>query len=205
MRTSSVWSRFVSLSGTAGLLLTLAAGCERASPVKPVEERSTPAAGGQPAAGTAAVDAGGAAAADAEHAHAHTAPHGGSLVCVGEHLAHLEWVLNPDAGTLDLYVLDGGASAGVRVAAPQVELAVQPTRDGQPAGERFTVQLAGRASALTGEKEGDTSHFSVTAAALRGVREFSGEVAGLTIKGVRFEGLTFDVTAAEAPLPAAGE
>lgn len=41
-----------------------------------------------------------------KHGHHHTAHHGGVLVCIGMHKAHLELVHEPESGNLTVYVLD---------------------------------------------------------------------------------------------------
>jgi hypothetical protein len=41
----------------------------------------------------------------AAHSHAH-GPHGGGLVCIGDHIAHMEALHDPNMGTVTVYVLD---------------------------------------------------------------------------------------------------
>ena len=52
------------------------------------------------------------------HHHEHTAPHGGTLVALGEEFGHLELLLNKETGELTAYVLDGEAEKPVRLGAP---------------------------------------------------------------------------------------
>ncbi|MBK7495896.1 MAG: hypothetical protein IPI28_11060 [Candidatus Omnitrophica bacterium] len=44
---------------------------------------------------------------DHNHDHHHAAPHGGTMVALGDHMAHLELVLDSQNGTLTAYILDG--------------------------------------------------------------------------------------------------
>ena len=54
----------------------------------------------------------------AHSAHDHTAPHGGTLIEIGEHAYNLELVRDNTAGKLTAYVLDGHAEDFVRIAVP---------------------------------------------------------------------------------------
>lgn len=121
----------------------------------------------------------------ASDSHAHTAPHGGALVELGEHFGFLEFVLDAGAGTLTAYVLDGGAEQAVRIAQPT--LAVAFTAPQALAGQ--TLSLAAKANVLTGETVGDTSEFVVTHPALKGQTAFSARVTEVVVKGQTFKAL----------------
>ncbi|MBM3749560.1 MAG: hypothetical protein FJW21_00055 [Acidimicrobiia bacterium] len=110
--------------------------------------------------------------------HHHEAPHGGTLVEVGDHFAFLEFVHDADAGTLTLYVLDGSAEKAVRVTHTSVTFMLN--RQGAPA---VPIELKARARAITGETVGDTSEFVGSADVLKAVKGGSGRVVHLTIKG----------------------
>ena len=130
-----------------------------------------------------------AASAEADGAgthHEHVAPHGGTLVALGDELAHLELVLDPETGAMTAYVLDGEASRGVAVQQPALEIEVQPE-----GGDRFSVALAPVSNVLTGETPGNTSQFAGRSDRLRGLRRFRGEVLRLEVKGQRFERVSF--------------
>ena len=60
--------------------------------------------------------------ASAPGSHIHVAPHGGTLVPLGEHAYNLELVRDADTGRLSLYVLDGHAENFIRITAPTIEL-----------------------------------------------------------------------------------
>jgi hypothetical protein len=115
--------------------------------------------------------------------HAHEAPHGGMLVELGEHLAMLEFVLDAGAGTMTVYVLDGGAEQAVRIAQPSMTV----TFDAPQALAGQTLTLPAKANVLTGETVGDTSEFVVTLPALKGQTTFSARVAEVVVKGQTFK------------------
>lgn len=117
--------------------------------------------------------------------HGHEAPHGGVLVELGDHFAQLEFVLDPSAGTLTMFVLDGEAAAAVRIAQPSV--AVTFDAPGTLAGQ--TLQLAAKANVLTGETMGDSSQFEVTHEALKNQTTFTARVVDLVVKGQTFRDL----------------
>lgn len=117
--------------------------------------------------------------------HAHEAPHGGTLVELGEHFAMLEFVLDADAGSLTAYVLDGGAEQAVRIPQPNILV----TFDAPEALAGQTLTLAAKANVLTGETVDDTSEFVVTHPALKGQTTFSARVTEVVVKGQVFKDL----------------
>ena len=76
--------------------------------------------------------------------HVHKAPHGGTLLEVGEHAYNLELVRDTEAGKLTVYVLDGHAENFVRIAAPELQLTAY-------SGERRTLPLKAIANSATGD------------------------------------------------------
>lgn len=124
------------------------------------------------------------------HDHVHTAPHGGTLVVLGNTFAHLEFVLDSEKGKLTAYALDSHAEKSVRLKQPEIELKVAPA-DSQ--GTTTTLRLVGVASPLTGEQVGNTSEFSVRSDKLKGVKQISGVIRAVTIKGNEFKDVSFRV------------
>ena len=122
---------------------------------------------------------------DPSGGHAHEAPHGGTLVELGDHFAHIEVKLDSATGRLDLWVLDGEADRPIRLAAPAVAITLTT------AGGRHEASLAAQASALTGETVGDTAHFAATVGALAGVERFEAVLGAIEVRGQRFEAVTF--------------
>lgn len=126
-------------------------------------------------------------AASARGQHRLVAPHGGVLIPFGNEFAHLELLLEPDAGRLSAWVLDGEAARGVQVAQPSLVI-VASAADGPP--ERIVLDAVTRT--LTGERVGHTSEFGGTAPWLRGRREFDGMLERLDLGGARLESIAFN-------------
>lgn len=123
--------------------------------------------------------------------HAHHAPHGGTLVEVGEHQFNLEFVVDPVGGRLTAYVLDAHAENFIRVGSPSLEIHVV-----SPAPARVLI-LNAVANAATGETVGDTSQFEGSADWLKGVKSLSGTVARLEVRGANFVKVPVTLTPAQ--------
>lgn len=117
--------------------------------------------------------------------HTHAAPHGGTLIVLGDESAHLEWVLDSATGKVDLYVLDGEAINGVQVAHETLRFAIE----GVPSVG--TVELSAVASSLSGETVGSTSRFQGEIAGLKGVEKFDATLEAIIVRGVEFRGVSF--------------
>jgi hypothetical protein len=113
--------------------------------------------------------------------HAHVAPHGGTLIELGDHGYNLELVRDADAGKLSVYILDGHAENFVRIAAPSFELVAIT------GGERRPLTMRAVANTATGETVGDTSQFEAQADWLKGTSQFPGTIPSLEIKGQKFQ------------------
>lgn len=125
---------------------------------------------------------------DADH-HAHTAPHGGELIELGEHAASLELVFDSASGTLDLYVFDAHAENYVRIAAPSI--AIRATAEGTSGP--IAVDLLAVASPLTGETAGDTSRFSAQVPQLQGRPALDIVIPQIDVAGVAYTDLATTV------------
>ena len=120
----------------------------------------------------------------AENKHAHTAPHGGTLVEIGEHAYNLELLRDATTGKLTAWILDGHAENFVRIKTQTLELVAMP-------GGKFTpLTLQAVANPSTGETVGDTSQFEVQADWLKTTINFSG-IFTVEIKGTKFEKVEF--------------
>lgn len=130
---------------------------------------------------------------DEEHHHEHTAPHGGTLVVLGEEFAHLELVLDPGAGSLTGYILDGEAENAVRIGQEYIEIIINDSVPPGRGAERSEYALALKAvsNVLTGETAGDTSEFAVQSDRLKGVRKFDAVISAIEIKGRAFRNVGF--------------
>lgn len=123
---------------------------------------------------------------DAHPHHHHTAPHGGTLVEVGEHQFTVELVRDAAAGTLLAYILDAHAENFVRVPSPAITLIA--TVNATPR----LVTLNAVASAETGETVGDTSFFSGQADWLKTTPTFDAVIPTLVIHGATFADVKFN-------------
>ncbi len=113
--------------------------------------------------------------------HVHTAPHGGVLVELGDHLYNLEFLFNPATGRLQAWVLDGHAENFVRSAMPSFEVVITT------AGGPRTVVMLPVANPATGETVGDTSQFEAEVPWLAAIGAFAAEIPGVTVRGTQFE------------------
>lgn len=112
--------------------------------------------------------------------HAHKAPHGGTLVEVGDHAYNLELVRDAAAGKLTAYVLDGHAENFVRIKAPAIEAVATVGAEPRP------LTLRAIANAATGETVGDSSQFEVQADWLKTAPNFDVTVLSIEIRGSKF-------------------
>jgi hypothetical protein len=131
--------------------------------------------------------------ADDDHHHEHKAPHGGTLVVLGDEAFHLEFVLDAETGKLTAWVLDGEAETFVRIAQKEIalEIALPPEKEG---AEPRVLKAALKAvpNVLTGETEGDTSEFSARIDDLKGEKEWDAVLQLVEVKGVKFEEVAFN-------------
>jgi hypothetical protein len=124
--------------------------------------------------------------------HVHVAPHGGTLVEIGDHQFNLELVRDAATGTLHAYVLDAHAENFVRLPLPALAMIASVGDRKHP----LTLQAA--ANLATGETAGDTSQFSAQADWLKTTASFEVVVPELSIRGTRFEKIAFSFPAATA-------
>jgi hypothetical protein len=117
--------------------------------------------------------------------HVHTAPHGGTLIELGEHAFNLELVRDAASGKLTAYLLDGHAESFVRISAPSFEITATV------AGAKQKLTLVAVANAATGEKIGATSQFEATADWLKTTAAFEGVIMSLTIRDNPFKSVAF--------------
>ena len=153
----------------AVLLLCTFAGCSKNSEYKDYSK----APGGEAHAGH-----------NHSHGHVHTAPHGGTLVELGNHAYNVELLRDPATGKLTAWILDAHAENFVRITSPAVEVVAMP-------GGKFTpLSLAAVANPATGETVGSTSQFEVQADWLKTSGPFTGIVT-VEIRGTKFEKVGF--------------
>lgn len=120
----------------------------------------------------------------AHSAHDHVAPHGGTLVEIGDHAYNVELLRDAASGKLTAWILDAHADDFVRIKVPSLAL------DTTVAGTKKILTLAAVANPATDEKIGDTSQFEVQADWLKTAGSFSGiftvEINGAVYKDVAY-------------------
>jgi hypothetical protein len=124
----------------------------------------------------------------AQEEHEHTAPHGGTLIVLGNEVAHVELVLDAESGQLTAYVLDGEAEQAVRIARSVLPLMIEVGEAGE---EASLVPLHAVENPLTGEKLDDTSEFRGQSDLLIGREFFSATLTDITVKGFNFQDVMF--------------
>jgi hypothetical protein len=120
----------------------------------------------------------------AQTEHVHVAPHGGTLVEIGEHTYNVELLHDRAAGKFTAWVLDAHAENFVRLKAPELAFVAMP-------GGQFTpLKLGAVANPATGETVGNTSQFEVQADWLKTAGDFAGiftvEINGTVYKDVAY-------------------
>lgn len=126
---------------------------------------------------------------EGDHGHVHSAPHGGTLIALGEHFAHIELVVDVTAGKATVYALDGEAEKPLRL--PQEKIVLSVTRKVGEAITSATVETVAVTNPLTGEQVGDSSEFSGESEFLKGADHFDGVVQSVSIQGESLTGVTF--------------
>lgn len=119
---------------------------------------------------------------DSHGGHYHAAPHGGSLVMLGNHLAQIELVPGETPGDWSLYVLDGGAERFVRIEQETIKVIM----DGQETLFHATENLA------TGESVGNTSQFTAKVDRLDGESRFPVRIDEIVVFRQPFVQVEFD-------------
>ena len=116
--------------------------------------------------------------------HVHVAPHGGTLIELGEHAYNVELLRDRAAGKLTAWVLDGHAENFVRLKLPSFQLIAMP------GGQYTPLTMQAVANPAAGETIGDTSQFEVQADWLKTAGGFSG-IFTVEIKGTKFEQVAY--------------
>ena len=117
---------------------------------------------------------------DSSHEHVHVAPHGGTLIPIGDHFANFEVEFDANTGNFTLWVLDGHAENPVRLNQLTIPVEFHPNPQTSVAS-----QLEARGNKLTGESKGDTSEFGVMIPDLIGFESFDVTVRSVQIQGHR--------------------
>lgn len=129
--------------------------------------------------------------ADHDHAahggHVHRAPHGGTLVELGEHAYNLEFVRELDTGRLSAYVLDAHAENFIRIKAASFEVVANV------GGEKRPLTFKAVANSTTGETVGDTSQFDAEGDWVKTTRTLDGVIVALDVRGTKVANVPFSL------------
>jgi hypothetical protein len=123
------------------------------------------------------------------HMHHHHAPHGGTVVALGDEEFHLELVLEDETGKLQAYVLDSELENFVRSSSASLTLSATV------AGVGRELVLTAVANPETGESVGDTSLFEGQADWLKNRPRFDAVVKSVTIHGGSYTDVRFNFPA----------
>ena len=121
--------------------------------------------------------------------HAHAAPHGGTLLELGNHHLILEFVHDPAAGKLTAYLLDAHAENFIRTPLAAIDILV--ARNGPP----FPLTLHAVENPATGETIGNSAEFAVEADALKGAAPLNLTIPIIIIRDRTFTNLSVTVNA----------
>lgn len=117
--------------------------------------------------------------------HGHVAPHGGTLVEIGQHQFNVEFVHDEESGRLSAYTLDAHAENFLRTAMASFDVVIGA------GGAIRTVTFKPVANASTGEKAGDTSQYDATDEWLKDKHAFAGIITRLDFRGAVFTDVPF--------------
>lgn len=122
----------------------------------------------------------------AVHSHHHIPPHGGTVIRLGDELAHMEWVKDTEAEIMRCYIMDGHLEQFIRIAQESFQVLVKPTN-----GQEFSWTFQAVENRATGEIVGNTSEFHAQLSALPDQNIFEGSIQTVHVLGRQFENITF--------------
>lgn len=105
---------------------------------------------------------------------------------LGREQFHLEFVLEATNGLMRVYVLDGHMENFVRLTNMTIEVSARVD------GRSEVLSLNAVATPASGETVGDTALFEARAEWLKKTTNFDGAIKALTVRGARFENVTFN-------------
>ena len=127
---------------------------------------------------------------DHDHPHAgphkHEPPHGGAGVTLGDEEAHIEFLVDAEAGTVTAWFFTPHMERYLRIKAESFEVLAKRTN-----GEAKLI-FTGVSNAGTGETVGDTSQFVARADWLVGVEAFDAVLPEVSIHGRVYRSVAFN-------------
>ena len=120
------------------------------------------------------------------HKHEHKPLHHGTPVVLGDEEYHLELVLDPAAGRMQAYVMDGELENFVRIQAQSFNIAARLP------GREEILKLIAVPNNATGEKVGDTSLFETQAEWLKKTSSFEAVIKAVEVRGKSYQNVPFN-------------
>ena len=105
---------------------------------------------------------------------------------LGTEQYHLEFIRDATNGLMQVYVLDSHMENFVRLTNTTIEVSVQVD------GKSRVLSFNAVATTASGETVGDTALFEARAEWLKTTTNFDGTIKALTVRGARFENVTFN-------------
>lgn len=134
---------------------------------------------------------------DHDHGHHHHAPHHGSLTMLGNHVAQIELVSDPETGKVQAFILDSEAEKPLTADQPELDITVSFPMAKEPLPLKLKPVDASK------PEEG----FETQSDTLKGVKAFTGTLASLKLGEKTHEkiAIEFDVDKAAKEAEAAHE
>ncbi len=123
------------------------------------------------------------------HHHEHVAPHGGTVIVLGDEAFHLEMIYDPAVGRVTLYVLDGHLENFIRLPAAGIVTSIALGETNR------ALVLTPVAQSATGETIGNTSQFGGAADWLKSSPELDGLISSIEVRGQQFTNVAFRIKA----------
>ena len=126
--------------------------------------------------------------------HHHEAPHGGTLIELGDHFGLMEILHDPAKGTLNAWFLDGCADNYVRLVRQKIKFVIHGRFLKKPVAGTIPFELLPKANPLTGETKSSTSQYQLVHEQFKDVPRLKGMILNVAYKGHDFINLTFDTS-----------
>ena len=148
---------------------------------------------------------------DHGHPHVEKGPHGGTIIVVAGHHAHLELVLDQATGDLKAYVLNEEASKPSAFEQEELVVGFIPEDHHDEKGEHKDHKEEKKADELsdieevklkaTATADGKSSEFAGQSDKLKGVKDFSGLLMSVKLEGKEYKEVKFDFPEGNEHLP----
>ncbi|MGQ0634290.1 MAG: hypothetical protein ACT4QC_06755 [Planctomycetaceae bacterium] len=130
------------------------------------------------------------------HAHGEKGPHGGGLIAIGGHSAHVEVVVDPGTGKITAWVLDDEAEQPlpIKVAKLEISFAIEHEHEGDEKDDGHDEGLEAGAVTLlaVGAGADGAAQFEGQSDDLKGAEEFHAVLLAIVVGGQKYENIEFD-------------